>query len=196
VHREREASCTRATARRRAPVRRRAYAAGLAGAVAVIALALALVLPAGTPGGPTISQAAALATRGPAMPAPEITHQGPGTRLGDHVDELYFPDWHHTLGWRATGERIDVLGGRRAITVYYVRGAERVAYTIVATPPLPQPSARRMRAGALTVHALQIGARTVVTWRRGGDTCVLSSVGLSARALARLASWSDQPGTD
>lgn len=187
VQREREAN--------RAPVRRRAYAAGLVGAVAVIALALALVLPAGTPGAPTISQAVALATRGPAMPAPAVIHRGLGTRLTAGVDLVYFPDWHRTLGWRAVGVRTDPVAGRHAVTVYYAQGREQVAYTIVATPPLAEPAAQSIRAGSLTVRALRIGTRTVVTWRREGDTCVLSSTGLSARALARLAAWSDQPGT-
>ena len=59
--------------------------------------------PPGTPGAPTISQAVALATRGPAMPAPAVIHRGPGTRLTAGVDLVYFPDWHRTLGWRAVG---------------------------------------------------------------------------------------------
>jgi anti-sigma factor RsiW len=50
----------------RAPQRRRAVlGSGLAAALAVLALALVLVLPGGTPGSPSVSQAASLALRGP-----------------------------------------------------------------------------------------------------------------------------------
>lgn len=192
---ERERTASRASRRTR-PLGRPLAAAGvLAVSLAAIALVVNLVLPSGTPGAPTLSQAAALATRGASMGPPAITRQGPGTRLGESVDEVYFPDWQHTLGWRAVGERVDALGGRRAVTVYYVHAGQQVAYTIVATPPLPEPVAQHIRAESLTVRALRIGARTVVTWRRAGNTCVLSSTGVGARALAGLASWSDQPGT-
>jgi hypothetical protein len=163
----------------------------LAAGVAAIAVALALVLPAGTPGTPTFAQAAALAARGPAAPAPAITQQGGGTRLGESVDEVYFPDWHSDLGWRATGVRTDTLAGRRVVTVFYARGSKQLAYTIVATPPLPEPNAQSLRTERLTVRALNSAGRTTVTWRRGGVTCILSSTDIDARALATLAGWSD-----
>ena len=181
-------------ARRRVRVRP-AYGVALAGALAAIAALLALALPSGTPGSPTIAQAAALSLRGPAGPAPAVTHQVAGTRLGESVDEVYFPDWTATIGWKAVGERTDTLAGRRAVTVYYSRGGQQVAYTIVATPPLPEPHAQPMTAGSLTVRVLESGGRTVVTWRQSGDTCLLIAHGVSAAVLAKLAAWSDQPGT-
>ena len=193
---ERERTASRASRRARPLGRPLAYTGALAAVLVIVALAVNLLLPSGTPGAPTISQAVALAMRGPAMPAPAIIHRGPGTRLTAGVDLLYFPDWHRTLGWRAVGVRTDPLDGRHAVTVYYARGREQVAYTIVATPPLAEPGGQNIRAGSLTVRALRIGARAVVTWRREGDTCVLSSSGLGTNTLAALASWSDQPGTD
>jgi anti-sigma factor RsiW len=204
---EHERSRTRrSSGARRSGGTRSALPAGLAGRrlaaagalVVVLAfLALSLNLFAPSHATPSISQAVALAVRGSSGPPPVVTRRAQGTtRLGENVDELYFPDWQKTIGWRAVGQRVDQLAGRQAITVYYARGAEQVAYTIVATPPLPQPSARQIRTRSLTVHALALGGRTVVTWRRGGNTCVLSSTGVSAPVLASLASWSDQPGTD
>lgn len=190
---ERERAARRARGRG-LPVPSRALAGALAAAVACVAIALALILPAETPGTPTVAQAAALAVRGPAQAAPSIARRPRGTWLDQSVDEIYFPDWHATLGWRAIGERTDTLSGRRAVTVFYQRGTTEVAYTIVATPPLPEPNATMIRAGSMTVRALSISGRTTVTWRRSGDTCVLSSTGLSAHALARLAAWSDRPG--
>jgi hypothetical protein len=163
------------------PARRRAvYVGGLAGALAAAAIALALVLPSGTPGAPSISEAAALGFRPAVLPPPL-----PGTRrLEVNVDEVYFPKWE---GWRAVGQRIDRLGGRPAITVYYARGTARVAYTIVGVPALPMPNTPTVRVGWLTVRTLQVSGRAVVGWRRAGDTCVLSSRQLSGHELAWLA---------
>lgn len=174
---------------------RPAFAVAAVGVLAAVAVMLAIALPGGTPGAPTVAQAAALALRGASGPAPVITHQGTGTRLSASVDEVYFPDWHATIGWTATGSRTDTLAGHRAVTVYYTRESHQVAYTIVATPPLPEPQAEQMQAGSFTVRVLRSGGRTVVTWRKAGDTCVLSGAGLSAAVLAKLAGWSDQPGT-
>lgn len=185
---ERERAAHR-TARRRPNLRVRVYA-GAAIAVAALAAALVLILPSGTPGTPTVAEAAALSLRGAAQPAPAVTSAGPGTRLGAAVDEVYFPDWQSKPGWRAVGQRTDTLAGRRAVTVYYQRGGDQVAYTIVATPPLAEPRARTLQARSLTVRALTSGGRTVVTWRRLGDTCVLVSRTLDAHALAELAAWS------
>ena len=60
----------------RPQVRRRTFAAGMAGALAAIAVALAVILPAGTPATTTIAQAARLSMRGPSQPAPPITRRG------------------------------------------------------------------------------------------------------------------------
>src|SRR5947209_7748598 len=81
------------------PRRRLVYGGALAGALAVLALALALVLPAGTPGSPSVSQAAALALRGPtaAGPAPDPT--APAVKLGQNVEDVYFPNWSKRFGW-------------------------------------------------------------------------------------------------
>ena len=161
--------------------------------MAAVAAALVLILPAGSRCA-DVAQAAALSLRGPAQPAPAITHGGPGTRLGASVNEVYFPDWHATLGWRAVGQRTDTLSGRRAVTVYYQHGSEQVAYTIVATPPLPEPSAEAVRAGSLTVRALSMaGARLSPGGAPGTPACCQHPPGRSA--LAALAAWSDQPGT-
>jgi hypothetical protein len=172
------------------PVRRRGlFAVGLAGALAAAALALALVLPAGTPGAPSVSDAAALGFRPALEPAPAIerTPTG-GTRLAAQVGPIFFPNYD---GWRAVGMRRDRLGGRSAVTVYYQRGAVLVAYTIVGAPALAEPHAPVVKAGWLTVRRQHLSGREVVTWREAGDTCVLSSRQLDAVALARLAASDD-----
>jgi hypothetical protein len=74
------------------------------------------------------------------------------------------------LGWRATGSRIDTVGGRRALTVRYARGPSRAAVTVVdaaglgGSPP----------AGAVVREA-------------GGRTRVVTGTGASPRELGALA---------
>lgn len=175
--------------RRQLARRRTAYGGALAGALAAGALALALALPAGTPGSPSVSQAAALAMRGPSLPAPALDPRVPHVKLAQSVDEVYFPNLSLSLGWSAIGQRSDRLGGRAARTVYYQADGRRIAYTIVGLPALTQPSARVANVNGVELRTLVVGGRTVVTWRRAGHTCVLSGKGVTASALEQLASW-------
>jgi hypothetical protein len=170
-------------------VRRRAsYGGALAAGLAAIALALALILPSGTPGAPSVSQAAALALRGAAAPAPTPDPNAP-SNLGQNVGEVYFPNWSYHFGWRATGQRVDKVGGRRAVTVFYAWHGKRVAYTIVSAPALSQPAAQTTMLNGTQLRTLTLGGRLVVTWRRANHTCVLSGKGLSASTLQHLAAW-------
>lgn len=165
----------------------------LAGALACAIAAVALLLPGGTPGSPSISQAAQLALRGPSGPVPAADSVDPGMRLAQQLQGLYFPNWSDTLGWRPIGARSDRLGGRRAVTVYYQRQGMSVAYTIVGAPTLAQPSTPLKHVGAVALQALSLHGRSVVTWRRAGHTCVLSAVGVPTRVLERLADWPPAP---
>jgi anti-sigma factor RsiW len=169
--------------------RRTKYAAGLAGAVAAAVLASVLVLPAGTPGAPSVSQAAGLANRGPLRAAPAPDPSAPNAKLRENVEEVYFPNWATRFGWRAAGERTDRLSGRRAVTVYYEWRGKQLAYTIVAMPALSKPSAPVTDLNGVELRTLRIDGRLVVTWRRGAHTCVLSGVGVQAADLQRLAAW-------
>jgi anti-sigma factor RsiW len=177
---------------RRVPIasRRIAYGGALAGALAAIVLALVLILPAGTPGAPSVSEAAALATRGAVAPAPVPDTSAPSVKLGQSVGSVYFPDWTSSFGWRATGQRSDHINGRLADTVYYRWHGKTLAYTIVAAPALASPSARTTRLNGTELRTLRLGGRLVVTWRRDNHTCVLSSsAGIPASVLQKLAAW-------
>ncbi len=143
--------------------RRVRYAGGLAGAFATAAVGLALALPAGTPGSPSVSEAAGLAARGPSQSAPGPDARFRGSRLARAVDDVYFPNWFASLGWRAVGQRTDRLTGRRAITVYYAWRGARVAYTIFGGPALSQPSARIVDLNGIELRTLTVDARRVVT---------------------------------
>jgi hypothetical protein len=169
--------------------RRFGYAGGLAGVLAALALALVLILPAGTPGGPSVSQAAALALLGPAAPPPMPDPSAPAAKLGRNIEEVYFPNWSQRFGWRAVGQRADRVDGRTAATVYYEWKGIRIAYTIVAAPPLSTPKASTTSINGTELRTLRLDGRLVVTWRRAGHTCVLSGTGVSASELQKLAAW-------
>ena len=171
--------------------RRFGYAGALVGAVAACALALALILPNGTPGAPSVSDAAALAIKGANQPAPMPNPGEPSGTIGNGIQDVYFPDWKGHFHAVAVGQRTDGLGGRPAITVYYRWKGEMVAYTIVGMPALSQPNANVTRKNGVALRTLTINGRTVVTWRRDGHTCVISGPGVSASDLQRLAAWSE-----
>jgi hypothetical protein len=174
----------------RVRVRRRlAYGGSLAAALAAVVLAAVLILPAGSPGSPSVSQAAALAVRGPAQPAPAPDPAAPGAKLRQAVEEVYFPDWSRRFGWRAIGARSDEIGGRRAVTVYYERDGRQLAYTIVSAPALAAPAAPVRTLDGAQLRTLRLGGRLVVTWRRQDHTCVISAAAVPAGELQRLAAW-------
>jgi hypothetical protein len=152
----------------RAPRRRATLWRGLAGATAAAVAAAALLLPGGSPGAPSISEAAQLGLR----PAEVHTHLAArdASQVLTTVDGLRFPSWTGQ-GWAPTGARADTLHGRPTKTVFYdAPDGTRVAYTIVGGHALDgtptQPFAVR------TEHR---DGRWVVTWRRDGHTCVLTA---------------------
>ena len=175
--------------------RRVAYGGAVAGALAATATVLALVLPGGAPGSPSVSQAAALANLGPAAPAPAADPAAP-QKLQTGAEDLYFPNWSSSFGWRALGQRLDRIGGRTATTVYYGWRGHMIAYTIVAAPALKQPSASTSTLGGTELRTFSLNGRLVVTWRRANHTCVLSGAGVSASELQKLAAWKAPRLTD
>ena len=169
----------RSRARRRPVViQRPAFGLSLAGALAAIVLAIVLTLPSGTPGAPSISQAATLANR-PAKSAAAIDPADPSL-LTAHVGSLRFPRWSEL---KLAGERSDRIGDRTAVTVYYRSGTRLIAYTIVSGRPLKVPYDWNPSAYTAT----HFNSRNLVAWREDGHTCLVSAAGLSSAALLWLA---------
>src|SRR5262245_3877326 len=156
--------------------------------VAAVAIALVLALGGGGTGGPTVADAAGLASRPPTGPAPP-RQEGSRTLLAADVDGVQFPDFRGAWGWRASGIRHDRVDGRDATVVYYRMGGRRIGYVIVSGSALPQPSGgvKAVRLG-VEYHGLRAAGRPTVTWRRVGHTCVLTGEASPAELLA-LASW-------
>lgn len=156
-----------------------AFAAVLAGAAGAVVWTLAALGGAGA--GLTVAQAATLATR----PAIVATAEPPDDQVTlPHLSAagLPFPYWDDRFHWRATGARTDLVDGRVLTTVFYRRGAQTIAYTIVSGKSLTGATVTR-------VGTLSTGGRHVVTWLRRGHTCVLSGRGVPFAALITLADW-------
>jgi hypothetical protein len=104
---------------------------------------------------------------------------------------LPFPYWQDRFGWHATGARTDRADGRLLTTVFYRRGGEQIAYTIVAGDALPPAlAAHTTERGGTVLASSTTHGRPVVTWLRRGHTCVLSGdPDVATSALTQLAGW-------
>jgi hypothetical protein len=162
-------------------------AGGLA-AGAAFAILLALLLPGGA-GGPSVVEASELAARAAEAPAPRPVRSEPAL-LNARADGLAFPNWAEEFGWRATGRRVDELDGRRAVTVFYEKEGRRIGYTILSGDPIdpPDEASTANREGVI-LRGLSAEDRVIVTWPRGGHTCVLSGTDVDAATLLDLAAW-------
>jgi hypothetical protein len=161
--------------------------------VAAAAVAIALVVGGGA-AGPTVDDAAALALARPTQPAPAV-NASDAQLVDARVANLTFPNYAYASGtWKAVGRRTDTLDGRAATTVTYRGPLGDVGYTIVDGDALPEPGdgqARWVERGGLRLAVLRRGDATVVTWRRGGHTCVLAGrtrPGMEERLLS-FATW-------
>jgi hypothetical protein len=180
-------------ARRRPAPAVRARRFGLAGAfaaaAAVVAVAVVAILPSGA-GGPSLSEAAAFTLQQPLAAAPKHEFDG---ALNLKVDGVPYPYWEDSLGWTATGKRVDKVGGRTATTVFYAKGGQRVGYTIVTGKPVSVPSNTDMTVrNGVHIRSLGLDGNTVVTWERRDHSCILSGRGVSRDELVKLAGWRDQ----
>jgi hypothetical protein len=171
--------------------RRRVFAlAGSLGALAAAA-AVALAVSVGGPAAPSVAAAADLAARGPALAPPRPDMHNPVV-LRAAVQGVPFPEWDREFRWRAAGARRDELAGRPAVTVFYDRPrAGRLAYTIVGGEPIGAPDgARAVTVRGTTLWLARRGAQRVVTWERGGHTCVMTAPAAMPEArLIDLAAW-------
>lgn len=164
-----------------------APAAALAGAVAAIIAAMALVT--GPDEQPVAAQAAALAREPATAPAPAST----GAVLRADVDGVRFPDWDATFGWRETGSRRDTLDGRGTETVFYEHMGHRIAYTILPGAPVDPPEGSRIvRRDGLEIalsHDPAHGGHDIAVFERGGRTCVIAGHVERVETLVKLAAW-------
>lgn len=175
-------------AAQRSPARRLAPRLALAGGLAVAIAVVAAVLLSGGPAGPTVADAARLASKPATGPAPPPLDNN-STKLAADVEGVAFPNLARWAGWRTTGVRHGRIDGRNATVVFYGKDGRRIGYVIVAGSRLPRPSAGQTTSRhGVEYRTLRLNGRLAVTWQRGGRTCVL--IGEAPRAeLIKLASW-------
>jgi hypothetical protein len=175
--------------RRPRPARGRGSTGWAVGATAAAAIViLLLALPAGGPATPSAAAAAGVAVRPVTTLAPPTVPRSSLLRV--RAAGVPYPDWSARYEWRAIGMRNDGLGDRTATTVFYQRGRQAIAYTIVSGTPLALPAnAASQTHEATTLHLFEAGGRTVVTWTRLGHTCLLSGARIPASTLVDLAAW-------
>jgi hypothetical protein len=187
IEADRARAATRGTHERRRRLRGLLLPAG--GLVA--ALVVAAILVAGNGGAPSVVATAALAARGPVLPAPEENHSNHAV-LQATVDGVPFPYWSDSFQWKAVGARDDKIEDREAKTVYY-ENAEGVqaAYTILGGESVDPPSgARKQMLNGIELWVTKDSGRRIVTWQRGDHTCVLSApAGVPEQKLLELATW-------
>ena len=154
-----------------------------------MALALILVLPGAFSESPSVGDTVALAEKPPTEAAPGAVPRAPQL-LRAAVEDVPFPNYAEKFGWKPVGVRSDEPSGRDATTVFYEKGRRTIAYTIVSGDALDPPEeARSTTRGGVEYRTFHEGGRTVVTWERDGNTCVLSGTAGRPMELLALADW-------
>jgi hypothetical protein len=163
--------------------------APVAGVAALLVVAVVVVLSLSGPAGPSVGQAAEIAQLPANEPTPARDRTTPAL-LEKRLEGVAFPDWSKKFGWRPNGARTDRLDGRRAETVFYTHHGHRIGYTVISGKPLEPPDgAQTLRRNGVEIQRYMDGDRTVVTFRRGGLTCILSGHVIHANTPLELASW-------
>jgi len=150
-------------------------AAAGAALLAVCAVVAILVVGTGTSSsGPSIPAAAGLAF------APS-TGAAPATKNPKLLDISYggvtYPNYAQ-FAVLPTGTRVDRIGGRPALTVFYrLRDGSKLSYTVFSGKPIPLPrSAKAVVFDGVPLHVFSTpSGLAVVTLVRFGRTCVLAA---------------------
>jgi anti-sigma factor RsiW len=160
----------------------------LGGAIAAAAAVVLTLVLAGGPSGPTVADAARLASQPPTGSAPARLDDSKA-KLKARVDDVVFPDFSRMYGWHPVGVRQEQVEGRDAKVVYYERKGDRIGYVITSGSALPQPSgAKTVKRWGVPFDKLTVDGKATVTWERLGHTCVLTGAA-SPSELVKLASW-------
>jgi len=168
---------------------RRGVWAIVLGVLGAVALVLVLALPGDVSDEPFAVQAAELGTRPATGPGPP-PHPVRKRVLDLSAAGVLFPRWDERWGWQATGLRADQLAGRRVVTVFYTRGARRLAYSIVEGAHIPPPVATTDEiVEGIRFRYFLAGDRRVVTFLRQDVTCLVSGTGIEEEELVGLAAW-------
>lgn len=150
----------------------------IAGGALVALCAAAVILAIGTAAtnsAPSITAAAQLAF----APSTGTAPAAQSSRLLDvSYAGVHYPNYAAQFAVVPTGRRLDRIGGRLALTVFYrLNGGSRLSYTVFSGTPVPLPSdARSVVFDGVPLHVFSTrSGLAVVTLVRFGRTCVLAA---------------------
>jgi anti-sigma factor RsiW len=166
--------------------RRRIFGLATAGSLAAVAVLAVMVGLSGGPGAPSVAEAAALGAKPPTAAVSAASPQ----LLDAEQSGVAFPNWERKFGWKAVGKRVDDLGDRTATTVFYRKGTNKIAYTIVSGKALEDPdNFAQVTLNGVELKAFSTGNPKDVTWLREGHSCVMTGEGVTTAKMLELASW-------
>jgi anti-sigma factor RsiW len=169
--------------------RRRIFGLATAGSLAAVAVLAVMVGLSGGPGAPSVAEAAELGAKPPTAPVAAASPQ----LLNVEESGVAFPNWEAKFGWKAVGKRVDDLGDRTATTVYYRKGSNSIAYTIVSGKALHDPgNFAQVTLNGVGLKTFSTGNPKDVTWLRDGHSCVMTGKGVTTAKMLELASWKGQ----
>lgn len=142
-----------------------------------VAAAVGFALTATVPDSEVVAHVAVLHELPPTRPAP-----GPGQLVGGLELPLITAD-----GWTPTGARLDAVGTHTVATLFATQAGRDVALSVVGGGPVREPGPVVMTVDGVPAHVATITARTVLSWRRGGETTVMSAAAVPTLWLLNLA---------
>jgi hypothetical protein len=148
-----------------------------------VAAAATFALTAGVPDSEVVARVAAAQNLGAAAPL---------AVSGQVVAGMRTPD----LGgfrWSPKGARVDVVGTHTVATVFFERGGRVIAASVVSGEPIREPGPVVATPAGVRVHRISLAGRTILSWRRGGRTVVMSSVAVPEPWLVALARGLNTP---
>ena len=152
---------------------------------AAVAAAATFALTAGVPDSEVVARVAA---------AQNLGATGPLAASGQVVAGMRTPD----LGayrWAPTGARVDVVGTHTVATAFFERGGRVIAASVVSGGPIREPGPVVAVPAGVRVHRISLAGRTILSWRRGGRTVVMSSIAVPQPWLVALARGLNTPVT-
>src|SRR5262249_35178273 len=127
--------------------------------------------------------------------APKAVKGMPGL-LSASMDGVTFPDLTR-FGWRAIGTRSDIVEGRQAYTVFYLKDFRQLRYTIVSgAAPVENAtttSVMEVKRGPVALSFVRgVPNTATLVFKRRGRTVVMTAPNPpdgSNETMVRLAAW-------
>ncbi len=126
--------------------------------------------------------------------AQDLGATGPVDRLRDRLlAGMRTPDLRAYRWSRDRGSRVDVIGTHTVATTFYERGGRVIGASVVSGGPVREPGPVVATPAGVRSIEISLAGRTILSWRRGGHTVVMSSVAVPQPWLVALARALNSP---